>query len=271
MLTDLTQRWRAGRASYRPAGEPIDTRRYDVVFLPRDREAKAFIKAHHYSGTFPAARFRYGLYCGGELVGVAVYGVPMTDKVFRHLPFPTRACTELNRLALLDSVPANGETWMLARCHELLAKEGIEGIVSFSDPVPRTTRAGHTIFKGHCGIIYQGSNALYVGRATPRTLRLLDDATVFSDRAASKIRARDKGWQYAVEQLVGYGATPPEDTFDLGPWLRQELPRITRPLRHPGNFTYLLPTHSGARRHLTRALQGRTLPYPKLDLAALAA
>jgi hypothetical protein len=33
-------------------------------------------------------------------------------------------------------VPANGESWFLARCWEMAARQGVRGVVSFSDPVP---------------------------------------------------------------------------------------------------------------------------------------
>jgi hypothetical protein len=45
----FSQRWRERRESYRPAGEPINPRLYEVADLAGDREAKAFILAHHYS------------------------------------------------------------------------------------------------------------------------------------------------------------------------------------------------------------------------------
>ena len=44
----FSQRWRDRRESYRPAGEPINPRLYEVAELAGDREAKAFILAHHY-------------------------------------------------------------------------------------------------------------------------------------------------------------------------------------------------------------------------------
>lgn len=41
------QRWRDRRESYLPVGEPINPRVYEVAELAGDREAKAFILAHH--------------------------------------------------------------------------------------------------------------------------------------------------------------------------------------------------------------------------------
>ena len=56
--------------SYRPAGEPIDPRRYEVAAIASDRTAKDFVLPHHYSGSYPAARFRFGLFRRAVLDGV---------------------------------------------------------------------------------------------------------------------------------------------------------------------------------------------------------
>ena len=61
----FSQRWRDRRESYRPAGEPINPRLYEVAELAGDREAKAFILAHHYSVSYPSARVRFGLFTEG--------------------------------------------------------------------------------------------------------------------------------------------------------------------------------------------------------------
>ena len=72
----LNQRWCDGRASYRPPTEPIKTAEYEVAEISDDTTARQFITQHHYSHTYPAARFRAGLYRHGELAGVAVFSHP---------------------------------------------------------------------------------------------------------------------------------------------------------------------------------------------------
>ena len=57
-MTTPCQRWRDRRGSYRPAGEPIDPSRYEVVALDDDARARAFVERHHYSGSLPAAVVR---------------------------------------------------------------------------------------------------------------------------------------------------------------------------------------------------------------------
>jgi hypothetical protein len=68
----MNQRWRNHRTLYRPAGEVIRPADYEVAAIHSDHEAKAFVLAHHAFKTYPAARFRFGLYRHGQLVGVAV-------------------------------------------------------------------------------------------------------------------------------------------------------------------------------------------------------
>jgi hypothetical protein len=247
----LTQRWRERRDTYRPAGEPIQTRDYEVAPIRTDGPAKAFIVQHHYSGCYPAARFRFGLYRHGALVGVAVFSHPCNNATLSNV-FDRDPAVELGRFVLLDDVPANGETWFLGQTFALLKRESVEGVVSFSDPVPRTTSDGRRVFPGHIGTIYQAHNAVYLGRSTMRTLRLLPDGRVFSDRAIQKIRKKEKGWRYSAGQLEAHGATPPD-----GPgWLAAQLTALTRRLRHPGNHRYAWS--------LTRKRSWPKQSYPKL-------
>jgi len=257
MITDVCQRWRSGRAAYRPAGEPIRTADYDVAFIADDNTAKRFVLAHHYSASYPAARARVGLYRRGELAGVAVFSVPMSAAVLDRLPGPREAAVELGRLVLLDDVPANGESWFIARCFKLLRERGFEGVVSHADPVARAAADGAPVFPGHIGCIYQASNAIYAGLTTARVLRLLPDGSVFSARSISKVRARERGWRYAAQQLVDAGAEEP--SADTAAWLRSAIASVTRPLRHGGNHRYLF----GLTRAVSRRLPA-SMPYPKL-------
>lgn len=258
MIVDSVQRWRSRRDSYRPAGETIATLRYEVAAIADDTTPKRFVFDHHYDGSYPNARDRFGLYRAGELVGVAVFADPFPRAVAR-LEIPG-AATELSRFVLLDDVPGNGETWFLARCFELLRCH-VDSVLSFSDPMPRRRVDGSLAFRGHVGTIYQAFNGVYRGQAPRRTIRLLPDGHVFSARAISKIRAGDKGWRYSSRKLEAFGATRLEAP-ELGrAWLATWLPRLTRPVRHPGNHGYLWALDRRLRRSL-----GKPEPYPKLDV-----
>lgn len=256
MITSVCQRWQRGRASYRPRGEPIATERYEVAPIPTDRVAKAFVVAHHYSGSYPAARRRFGLYEGAALAGVAVFSQPCHPGVFRGLPGTAADSLELGRFVLLDEVPANGESWFLARCFELLRREGFTGVASFSDPVPRSTVAGDVVHPGHVGTIYQASNAVYVGRGRPATLLVLADGTTLNARSLAKLRNGERGRGHVEARLVAAGAAPRGDEPEAE-WAERWVPRVTRRLRHPGNHKYLWALDR--RRKALPAGQ----PYPK--------
>jgi len=265
VITAVAQRWRERRGVYRPADEVINTSHYEVAEIPGDTIARAFVETHHYSASYPAARFRFGLYRAGSLVGVAVFSHPTNDRLLSIFPGERLQSVELGRFVLLDDVPGNGETWMLARCWELLRKRDMVGVLSFSDPMPRESIDGHHVFAGHIGGIYQGHNATYLGRGTSRRLRLLPDGTVMSDRAISKIRSLERGWKYSCALLEKHGATayqgPLFEPSDV--WLNYWLPKLTRPLRHPGNHKYAWVLNRRDRRHVDR--HWTALPYPKFS------
>lgn len=263
MITPTVQRWRDGRDRYRPVGEPIDTHRYEVAAIAEDRIARAFVEREHYSRSYPAARFRFGLYRGGQLVGVAVLSQPMRDEVLSVLPGEREERVDLGRFVLADDVPANGETWMLGRCFDLLRAEGLAGVLSFSDPAPRIDAAGDVVFPGHIGTIYQAFNGVFLGRGTVRTLRVLPDGTVLSARAISKLRAGERGWRYVVELLERHGA--PRFAGDRWTWGRAAIELVTRTTRHPGNLRYAWALRRRDRRHLPASL-----PYPKFGAQQIA-
>lgn len=253
----MNQRWLFREDRYRPPTETIRTADYDVAPVPRD-VAKAFVTTHHYSGSIGSMCFQFGLHRHGQLVGVAVFGEPQRVEAFKPLQRPEN-CVELGRFVLLDDVPGNGETWFLGRCFEALRDEEQTGVVSFSDPTPRTTSDGRVVHPGHVGTIYQAHNAVLVGRSKARTHLLLPDGTVLSPRSLSKILASDR--QYAQKHLERFGADP-IGAQDPREWLAKWLPKLTRPLKHPGNWKYVWALHRRERKGLPKSL-----PYPKKDPA----
>lgn len=241
------QRWRHHQQTWRHISEGgFNASRYDVVELD-ESSAKRFLAAHHYAGaSYPAALRRYGMLdrADGQLVGVVVLGAPASSKVLTTA-FPTlepyTEAVEASRIALVDQVPSNGETWLLARVFRRLHAVGIRGVVSFADPMPRRTQNGQLVKAGHIGLIYQASaGAIYTGRGTPRTLTLLPDGTVLNARAAQKIRAQEQGHRYVQQRLIDLGASPLHPGQDPAAWLAQALQTVgARKVRHAGNHRYL--------------------------------
>ena len=257
----MNQRWEQGRDSYRVPSETIRPSEYEVSRFAGDSEPKAFILEHHYSASYPAARFRFGLWRKGQLVGTGVFSHPPSDRVLTSV-FPGKATdsVELGRFVLLDQVPGNGETWFLARCFAELRKIGLVGVLSHSDPIPRQDSSGRLIFPGHIGTIYQAHNGKYLGRSGPRTLRILPDGSVLHNRAIQKLRKRDRGWQHVRELLESHGA-PAWEGEELRLWAARAVKAVTRPLRHPGNHKYAWPLSRRYRISLP------ALPYPKQSVA----
>lgn len=260
-------RWAGRRGSWRQPDGGFDPDRYRVAAL-EEAPAKAFVVTHHYSGTYPAARFRYGMWDRRRdaLVGVSVLGVPAQARVLSNV-FPTlevyRESVELARFVLLDEVPANAESWFLARAFALAADAGVRGVVSFSDPVPRPTPAGDLV-AGHVGIIYQASNATYLGRASPATVTLLPDGAVLSNRAVSKLRSGERGRDYVVRSLVARGARPLGPGDDPMVWLAGALDDVGAvKFRHPGNHRYAFTLGSRTQRRAV-VVRGDRARYPKL-------
>jgi hypothetical protein len=272
MIVEHVQRHRERVVRWRPARELVDLSGMDVVRIDRD-VARAFVERHHYERSYPAGRFRFGLFERGELVGVAVFSQPVNDLSTACLPGEPIERVELGRFVLLDRVGANAETWLLGQCFDALRREGITGVVSFSDPVPRLSCGGAVVMPGHVGTIYQAHNAVYLGRSKAERRRVLPDGTIAHNRTLAKIRKRDRGWRAAVDDLVAHGSRPPALGEDLTSWLTQELPRITRSIPHGGNHKYAWTLRRNDRRHLERYLEHRLggngkIPYPKIARVA---
>ncbi|MGW6145657.1 Mom family adenine methylcarbamoylation protein, partial [Streptomyces sp. NPDC055140] len=177
------------------------------------------------------------------LCGVAVFGVPVTAAVLtRPLPDlePYVESLECSRFVLTDECPANAESWFLARCFDELLVRDVRGIVSFADPVPRRDASGAVVAVGHVGTIYQATNAVYMGRATPRTVKLLPNGAVLNERMAQKVRRQEQGHEYAEKLLIRLGAPALRAGVDPKVWLREALEVVgARNLRHHGVHRYV--------------------------------
>lgn len=256
MITNFVQRWAGGRPTYRPAREPLDPKLYDVAEIP-EAAAKDFVITNHYSGTYPAARRRFGLFDRQGLAGVAVFSHPCNERTITNVFNCDRASDglELGRFVLLDRVPANGETWFLARCRSALRGDYV-GVVSFADDVPRRSIDGRVLFAGHVGTIYQASNASFLGRGSSGKLRVLPDGRILSKRAISKLRSGETGVEYVSRILEASGAPAmPEGDASRRAWADLWISRLTRPIDHPGNLKYAWS--------FSRSVKLSGLQYPK--------
>ncbi len=275
---DKCQRWRNGRESYRPAGELIQVEQdgYFAEVIPRSI-AKEFVSEHHYQKSYPAQKLNVGLYRDGikgthELCGVATFSIPSNNKVFaRYIDGGTiYNSSELGRFVLLDDVPGNGETWFLSRAFKQLKakKPEIESILSFSDPVRRTSLCGKETMPGHIGTIYQAHNGRFVGMSNKKRLVLTDEGISVDPRMVSKLRNMESGNGYArewIEKNTGKAMGENESPVDFVNRAKASL----RTYRHPGNYAYLWPLFDNKKER--REIERRFLPalnFPKQKLTA---
>lgn len=273
----MTQRWLLRRERWRPRGELFNAARHSAEVLD-EGDAKRFTVDHHYSGSYPAARFRVGLFRSGcshrhGLAGVAVFSVPMNGASLpKYCGVPVTAGAELGRFVLLDEVEANGETWFLGQAFALLVSHRPEllAVLSYADPIPRVDQTGATLTPGHVGTIYQAFNGRYTGRSAPRLLTLTQDGRTVSPRALSKLRNGERGAGHVYSMLRAAGAPARSP-------LEQDAAYVERALRegpfrrfaHPGNHRYAWPLGDRRRRHRLLSSFASSQPYPKQGRALL--
>jgi hypothetical protein len=262
-----TQRWRDRRQHWRVDRDEGFRRSNYAVDIVRDGIARAFVTRHHYSGSYPVARERIGLFHADQLVGVAVFSIPMNnDAVPRYTGLPAPLGVELGRFVLLDEVPYNAESFFLARALKLLHTEhpDLRSVIAYSDPMPRQAVEGRIVMPGHVGVIYQASSAAYVGRAQAKTLHINREGVALSTRALSKIRLQEHGAASAEKRLVRLGAAPRPFGQHPSTWVAEVLASgVFHKVRHPGNHVYCFALGSTAARQRTKAGFAPARPYPK--------
>lgn len=271
----VAMRWNKGRSIYRPSREHIDTAQFYVERVD-EKAAREFVVTHHYSRSFPAAIASFGLFQRTgqhetRLSGVAVFSVSMQPKAADAYGACGEPFCELGRFVLLDDVAGNGETWFLARALRQLGveKKSDRGdpkytvCLAYSDPLPRTDIRGNVTHVGHVGHVYGCSNAVYLGRSSPRSLWIAPDGTSLSLRALSKLRNDDTGARYAYNMLIGHGA-PAIKPLEAGrAYVERALSEGPfRRLKHRGNHAFIIPCGTHRDRQRVRKLVDKDIPRP---------
>lgn len=167
----------------------------------------------------------FGLFLGDELKGVVVYGTPASSPLRVGIAGAGNAnnVVELTRLWVCDSVPRNGESFLIGNT---VAMAGKEIVVSYAE-----------IQQGHVGVVYQATNWLYTGLSAKRTNWTVEGLDKHCQTLADKYTA--------AEIREKYG-----DRFSL-----QERPR-----KHRYVF---LNAKGARRKVLLSELRYPLLPYPK--------
>src|SRR5574343_116290 len=155
----------------------FDSKEFSVKPIPKSL-CVPYIKYRHYLKAISVnILYAFGLFHDAKLCGIITYGNP---------PSPT--CTvicgdqyrniviELNRLIVDESVPKNGESFLISQSLKLIDKPKI--VISYADES-----------KSHVGCIYQASNFIYTGFSDCKTSQYIVDGKRLSRRTiTSKIK-----------------------------------------------------------------------------------
>lgn len=154
--------------------------------------AMEVIVREHYLHRKAPCSIAFGLFLGADLKGVICYGTPSSAPLRRGIAGPEHASNvvELTRLWVCDSVPRNGESFLIGRT---VKKAGKEIVVSFAE-----------IQQGHVGTVYQATNWIYTGLSAKRTNWTVNGVdkhcqTLADKYTAEEIRAKF-GDQFSLQE-----------------------------------------------------------------------
>ncbi len=165
--------------------DPIDTKAaLDIV-----------IKNHYLHRVAPCSKafgiFEKGGFFGGILKGVVCYGVPAYNPILKSIcgKEEMNNVYELTRLWIDDSVPKNGESFLISNSLKKLDKEII---ISYADSS-----------YDHLGIIYQSSNWHFIGTTGgPGSKQPSDIAIKGLDLHPASVTDKFRGHKNRVEKLI---------------------------------------------------------------------
>lgn len=120
------------------------------------------IVREHYLHRKSPCSIAFGLFLNDILKGVIVYGTPSSSTLRSGIAGKEQVnnVIELTRLWIDDSVPHNGESFLIGNT---VRKCGKEIVVSYADTAQE-----------HLGTVYQATNWLYTGLSAKRTNWVID-------------------------------------------------------------------------------------------------
>jgi len=124
------------------------------------QQAMDIVVSNHYLHRKAPCSLAFGLFHKSDALtclGVVVYGTPASSSLRKGLCGIDQVMNvyELTRLWVDDSVPKNGESFLIGNTLRLLDKEIV---VSFADKAAN-----------HVGVVYQATNWIYTGLSAKRT------------------------------------------------------------------------------------------------------
>ena len=154
-------------------------------------DVQEFARRYHYSGHASNQSWRYGLWHGLTLWGVAGFNLPTREtceSVFGEGHHDRVA--HLSRLALADHALPNSESFLISHSLRLLSRDlpHLWAVITYAD-----------ILEGHLGYVYQATNAIYTGVGSSSHHRYVtQDGKVRGDYEGSRFisaqEAKERGW-----------------------------------------------------------------------------
>lgn len=143
------------------------------------RNAMEIVVSSHYLHRKCPASFCFGLFKGLDILGVIVYGTPSSSPLRKGICGVEEAgnVIELTRLWVDDSVPANGESFLIGNTLSLIDKEIV---VSFADTS-----------MSHLGVVYQATNWIYTGLSAKRTNWTIEGIDLHCQTLADKYTSKE--------------------------------------------------------------------------------
>lgn len=192
--------------------------------------AMELVVNNHYLHRKAPCSYAYGLFdkIDNKIKGVVIYGVSCSSTLLKGIcgDEEKNNVYELTRLWVSDSVPKNGESFLIGNTIKLLDKEII---VSFSE-----------IQQGHLGIVYQATNFYYCGLSAK-----------FRD-------PKVKGLEHQHHATYAHGMTIEEIKQKYG---ENNVYYVDRPRKH--RYVFFNTKNKKRKIELLNKLKYKILPYPK--------
>jgi hypothetical protein len=140
-------------------------------------DAKAFVAAHHYSGTHGTRGpvYTFGLFRrdrADRILGAAIWGTGLPRSAAETFSPDWRGVLSLTRLAVAPEVPLNGASFLIARSVREIRKEGrYHTLATYADT-----------WQEHTGGIYRATNWQYLGETKPTAVWVDSDGRVVANR-----------------------------------------------------------------------------------------
>lgn len=160
------------------------------------KQAMDIVVKNHYLHRKAPCSMAFGLFLGDEIKGVICYGTPSSSTLRKGVAGEQNInnVIELTRLWVDDSVPKNGESYLIGNT---LKKCGKEIIVSYADTE-----------QNHIGTVYQATNFYYTGLSAKRTNWTIEGIDKHCQTLADKYTAKE------IREIYG-------DKFSLKPRSRK--------------------------------------------------